>query len=82
MSWEINFGHFGILEGHIGINLVIIWCQGSLRRVLESPKVDWYRFLLKCGCPIGTTFGELVDILCELKCQKHVWIAGATCDDC
>ena len=74
-SWDIIFEYFGVLGDHFDINLVIIWCQVSLRRALECPIVDLYRFFMNFGCHLGIIVGSLFHILCDLRHQK-------TCLDC
>ena len=64
------FEHFGVMGDHCGINLVIIWCQGSFRRALECPNVDFWWFLMTFGCPIGDIVRLLFHMLCDLRCQK------------
>ena len=83
------FDDFGVLGDHCGINLVIIWWQGSLRRALECPEVDFWWFLMTFGYPIGNMFRLLFRMLCDLRCQKacldcrhdHWWFMIGKIDD-
>ena len=64
------WGHFEVQRDHFGVTLAVIWCKGAPRRTLGCPKVDFLRFWVDFGCPIGDTFGSVFDILCDLRSQK------------
>ena len=53
-----------------GITLAVICCKGALRRTLGCPMVNFRRFLMDFGSPIGDTFDSPFVILCALRCQK------------
>ena len=69
-SWTSFWRHFGVLGHHFGTTLVIIGCKGALRRVLECPNIDFHRFLMIFGWPVGITLGSLFHNLCDLRHQK------------
>ena len=64
------WGHFGVQRDHFGVTLALLWCKGAPRRTLGCPKVDFWRFGVDFGSPIGDTFGSLFDIFCDLRSQK------------
>ena len=69
-SWGTIFEHFGVLGHYFNTILVTIGCKGSLRRDLECSRVEFYRFSMDLGSPIGEHSGSLFDILSDLKCPK------------
>ena len=64
------FEHFGVLGHYFNTILVTIGCKGSLRRDLECSRVEFHRFSMDLGSPIGDHSGSLFDILFDLKCPK------------
>ena len=74
-SWTQFWRHFGVLGHHFGTTLVIIGCKGALRRALECPNIDFHRFLMIFGWPVGITLGSLFHNLCYFRHQK-------SCADC
>ena len=73
ISWGLGgpfFQHFGVLGHYFNTILVTIGCKGSLRRDLEWSRVEFYRFSVDLGSPIGDHSGSLFDILSDLKCPK------------
>ena len=66
-SWTQFWRHFEVLRHHFGTILVIIGCQGALRRALECPNIDFHRFSMILGRPVGTTLGSLLHNFCNFK---------------
>ena len=64
------FEHFGVLGHYFHTILVTIGCKGSLRRDLECSGVEFHRFSLDLGSPIGDRSGSLFDILFDLNWPK------------
>ena len=62
--------HFDVLRHHFGTILVIVGCKGAFRRALECSNIDFYRFLMIFGRPVGVTLGSLFHNSCDLTHQK------------
>ena len=73
--------HLGVLGDHFGVILVIKWVTDAPRGTLNGPRVDFHRFFVDFGSPIGDPLGSLFCIFCDLRYQKACLDCRSVFDD-